>query len=493
MLCDPSDLGHCDLTMTVSDLCYLSARDILMRFAAKSLSPVDYLQTLVDRTDTVNPTINAYTETFFEDALIAAQAAKTRYAKGTARPLEGLPIAVKDAQRVAGQRTTQGSWALGHEVETQSDPMIERLMDAGAIIHARTTTPEFCLSSVCRSERWGETLNPFNLAYSPGGSSGGSAAALAAGTTPLATGTDIGGSIRIPASACGLAGYKPPHGRNPDGPPANFDRYNHCGFLGRTVSDCALGQNIVSGPHPRDHDSLRDRVVIPDRFDDRPLRIAFSMDLGYLPVDGDVRANTEAALDVFRAAGCQVKAVDLGWDARVDVAAMTWYLTMHFGRAPLWALDRYRNQMTDYAVATAEAAARLQPDEIARSWDVQHQMQQGFGAIMEDHGVFLCPTLSIGSVRADHDVLARDFKIEGRVVDPEYGWIFTHHFNMLHNCPVVSVPSGRDRNGIPTGLQIVGPTFDDLTVFRAAMLYERHAPHMFLPGSGVPEGFDDAG
>ncbi|MEO1106277.1 MAG: amidase family protein, partial [Pseudomonadota bacterium] len=168
-------------------------------------------------------------------------------------------------------------------------------------------------------------------------------------------------------------------------------RYNHCGFLGRTVSDCALGQNIVSGPHPRDHDSLRDRVVIPDRFDDRPLRIAFSMDLGYLPVDGDVRANTEAALDVFRAAGCQVKAVDLGWDARVDVAAMTWYLTMHFGRAPLWALDRYRNQMTDYAVATAEAAARLQPDEIARSWDVQHQMQQGFGAIMEDHDVFLCP------------------------------------------------------------------------------------------------------
>ncbi|WP_428512435.1 amidase [Roseovarius sp.] len=474
--------------MSDPDLCYLSASDVLARFKAGDLSPVAYLEALIARTEAVNPSLNAYTETFFEDALMAARKAEAAYAKGTARVLEGLPVAVKDAQRVAGQRTTQGSWSMGHEVETQSDPMIERLLEAGAIIPARTTTPEFCLSGVCRSERFGVTRNPFNRDFSPGGSSGGSAAALAAGMVPLATGTDIGGSIRIPASACGLVGYKPPHGRNPDGPPANFDRYNHCGLLSRSVADCALGQNIVSGPHPRDHDSLRDRVVLPLEGKGQPMKVAYSMDLGYVPIDGDVQDNTLAALDVFRQTGCEVTAVDLGWDARVDRAAMNWYLAMHFGRAPLWALEEYVDRMTDYAIATAEAAARLGPDDVARSWEVQHEMYQRLGAILDEVDVFICPTLSVGSVRADHDPVGPGFTVAGREVDPEYGWVLTHQFNMLHNCPVMSVPTGRDRHGVPTGMQIVGPTFEDGKVFEAAFFYENQAPEMFLPNAAMPEG-----
>lgn len=474
--------------MSDPDLCYLSASDVLARFKAGDLSPVAYLEALIARTEAVNPSLNAYTETFFEDALMAARTAEAAYANGTARVLEGLPVAVKDAQRVAGQRTTQGSWSMGHETETRSDPMIERLLEAGAIIPARTTTPEFCLSGVCRSERFGVTRNPFNLEYSPGGSSGGSAAALAAGMVPLATGTDIGGSIRIPASACGLVGYKPPHGRNPDGPPANFDRYNHCGFLSRSVADCALGQNIVSGPHPRDHDSLRERVVLPMGGTGRPLKIAFSMDLGYVPIDEDVQRNALAALDVFRGAGCEVLPVDVGWDTRVDEAAMRWYLAMHFGRAPLWALENYRERMTDYAIATAEAAAKLGPDDVAQSWEVQHEMYQRLGAILDEVDVFICPTLSVGSVRADHDPVGPGFTVAGREVDPEYGWVLTHQFNMLHNCPVMSVPTGRDRHGVPTGMQIVGPTFQDEKVFEAAFLYENQAPEMFLPNATMPEG-----
>ena len=145
-----------------------------------------------------------------------------------------MPLAVKDAQRLKGKRTTQGSLIFKDWVDDHSDPMIERLQKAGAVILARTTTPEFCLSGITASRIWGVTRNPWNTEWGPGGSSGGSGAALAAGLTTLATGTDIGGSIRIPAAACGVVGFKPPHGRNPDGPPANFDRFNHCGPMTRT-------------------------------------------------------------------------------------------------------------------------------------------------------------------------------------------------------------------------------------------------------------------
>lgn len=475
------------------DICYLSATEVLRRFRQRSLSPVDYLDRLIARADEVNPILNAYTETYYDEAREAAKRAEAAYAGGSEpRPLEGLPVAVKDIQRVAGKRTTQGSLVLKDHVDDHSDPMIQRLQDAGAIIHARTTTPEFCLSGICNSRLWGNTVNPFNTAFGPGGSSGGSAAALAAGMTPLATGTDIGGSIRIPASCCGLVGYKPPHGRNPDGPPSNFDRYNHCGFLSRDVADTALGQNIVSGPHPHDHDSLRDRVVIPDSFEPRPLRVAWSMDLGYEVIGEDVRANTMAALKALEDAGCTVEQVDLGWGREVDDASMKWYTAMHFGRAPLWAAQEHRELLTDYAAAMADAAARLQPDDVARSWEVQHQMYQSLGPLFDRFDIFICPTLSIGAVPADHDPLRTDFTIDGQIVDAEYGWVLTHQFNMLHNCPVMSVPSGRDRYGVPTGLQLVGPTFDDLAVFRAAMFYETVMADQFLPNAALP-GFTARG
>lgn len=471
----------------MSELCYLPVMDVIERFRARSLSPVEYLDALIARTEAVNPHINAYTETYFDAAREQAKAAEARYGDGTARPLEGIPVAIKDVHNWAGKRTTQGSWALGHEPDSTTDPIIERLEAAGAILHARTTTPEFCLMGVCWSDRYGVTRNPHNTDFAPGGSSGGSAAAVAAGMVPLATGTDIGGSIRIPASACGLVGLKPPHGRNPDGPPFNFDRYNHCGILSRTVAETALVQNLISGAHPRDHDSLRERVVIPESFSPRKLRIAWSMDLGYVPIDDDVRANTRAALEVFRAAGCTVEEVQIGWDRSVNDAATAWYAAMHFGRAPLWLRDAYGDRMTTYALGAAEDAEALTVDEIARSWEVQHRMYQTVGHILTEYDILVCPTLSVGCAPASHDPTRHEFTVAGKPIEDDYDWVLTHQFNMLHYCPVMSVPSGRDRHGVPTGLQIVGRTFDDAGVFEAAMMYEAAAPANFMPASGLPK------
>jgi amidase len=472
------------------ELCYLPATEALSLFRQRMLSPVELMQALIRRAEAVNPAINAFADTYYDEALAKARLAEEQYARRTASPrlLEGLPLAVKDAQRIAGKRTTFGSLIFKDNIDDRSDPMIERLQEAGAIIHARTTTPEFCLSGVCHTRMWGITRNPFNADYGPGGSSGGSAASLAAGTSTLATGTDIGGSIRIPAAACGVVGYKPPHGRNPDGPPANFDRYNHCGPLARTVADCALVQNVVCGPHPHDHDSLRERLQIPERHESiRGLRIACSIDLGYMNIDRDVLKNTLSALDVFRSLDCTIDEVDLGWTIECERAAAHWYNTMHYGRQTIWHARRHANLMCDYSLKFAkncEAATVL--DDVPRSWEQVHKMYETFGPLMEKYDIFICPTNGLPAVKADHDPWDQNFRINNVKVDPENGWILTYQFNMLHHCPVMTLPSGSAKNGVPTGIQIVGRTFDDLTVFRAAASYERAAPDLFISAKNHP-------
>lgn len=466
------------LSMTNDDLCYVSAEQALALFRKRKLSPSELLGALIGRIERLNGGVNCLADRYFDEALDQARKADALYARRGARlrPLEGIPLTVKDSQRVAGKRTTQGSLIFADHVDPQSDPMIERLQKAGAIVFARTTTPEFCLSGITHSRIWGITRNAWNRDYTPGGSSGGSGTALAAGFTTLATGTDIGGSIRIPASASGVVGFKPPHGRNPDGPPGNFDRFNHCGPMTRTVADAALMQNVTSGPHPLDHDSLRQRVklpVKPERI--KGMKIAWSIDLGYVEVDPEVRRNTLAAIDVFRDLGAIVTEVDLGWTADVDHDAMHWYNTMHFGRQTIWqeAAGKAR-LMTYYAIKFAEAARRNTAiDDVHKPWERTHRMYQTLGPVLAAHDVFICPTNNLAAVKADHDPWDTSFTVNGKPADPEFGWVMTHQFNMLHNCPVLALPSGFTRDGVPTGIQIVARPQDDARVFRAGLAYEK--------------------
>ena len=459
--------------MTDELICFNSAAQNLTLFRSKQLTPVDLVQAMVRRDASENPALNAFADRYFEEALQAAKLSEARWMRGEERPLEGIPVAVKDAQRVAGQRTTFGSPVFRENVASRSDPMIERLLLAGAIVHARTTTSEFCVSGVCRSAMWGTTLNPWNIAYGPGGSSGGSGAALAAGLTTLATGTDMGGSIRVPASACGIVGYKPPHGRNPDGTPWNLDRINHCGPMARTVEDIGLMQNIVSGRHPADHDSLREVVHLPRLPKNiRGFRIAFSIDLGYRQVDPEVRKNTLQTLDVFRELGCEVTEARLDWSEDIDAAFGQWFYHLNVGRR-LLLYARMRPELLSPDILRVAAAIQDQsdPEGITKFIDVANRMYATFGPILESHDVFICPTMTIPAVAADHRMFAEDFEIDGKRVDAEFGYSTTHQFNMLPNCPVLSVPSGFASSGVPTGIQIVGRTFDDLSVYRAGMAY----------------------
>ncbi|MGH6820463.1 MAG: amidase, partial [Methylocella sp.] len=384
--------------MTGDDLCYISAAEALRLFRSRKLSPRELMAAIVARAGMINPIINCFADNYFEEALAQAAEAEQRYTKrsGAPAPLDGIPLAVKDAQRVAGKRTTHGSLIFKDARDDRSDPMIERLQKAGAIVFARTTTPEFCLSGATHSRMWGITRNPWNRDYGPGGSSGGSGAALAAGLATLATGTDIGGSIRIPASACGGVGFQPPQGRNPDGPPGNFDRYNHCGPMTRTIADAALMQNITSGPHPLDHDSIRDRVRLPLKGASiKGMKIAYSIDFGYVEVDPEVRRNTLQTLDVFRRLGAKVEEVETHFADTHDMIRMMW--PAHYAGSWSQYLPEWRDKMDPGFMACIEDGLRVSlPDYIdMRGRKMAHW--DSVRPLFEKHDLLLTPSVSVAA------------------------------------------------------------------------------------------------
>ena len=352
------------------ELCYLSATAAIESFKAKRLSPVELMDAVIARAEAVNPAINVFTYKFFDRARDAAVKAEARYMKGTARALEGIPLAIKDETPLKGERTTSASLLMRDNIDTQTAISAQRIKHAGAIIHGRSTAPEFSAAAITHSKLWGVSRNPWNPAYTPGGSSGGAAAQLAAGTTTLANGSDIGGSIRIPASCCGVVGFKPPYGRVPQRPPFNLDTYCHEGPLARTVADCALFQNVLAGPHDQDIASLKPKLKIPTTLKDiKGWKIAYSIDLDYVEVDSEVRANTLKTLAQFRELGATVEEVELGWSSQCLAAALS-----HLGH--LWGsnmseqLSRNRFEMTNYVRAFAQYSRTTRASDFWQSMQV---------------------------------------------------------------------------------------------------------------------------
>ena len=429
------------------DLCYMSALDALAAFKARTLSPVELMKAVIARCEAVNPALNLVTYSYFERALEQAKAAEARYGKtdGRLRTLEGLPFASKDYHDIKGEITTIGSKIMEHNRPDHTYPVTERLMRAGAILHIRTTTPEFGYAGTSHSPLWGVSRNPWNTDYTPGGSSGGSGGAVAAGMTTIADGGDGGGSIRIPASVNGIFGFKPPYGRNPNDTTAPHAFLVQIGVLSRTVAESALLQNIVSGPHKADINSLRTRVRLPLTYEGiKGWRIAYSPDLGYVEVDEEVQENTRKAVDVFRNLGCEVDEVDLGWTSGV----LNQYLRLFevfFASGLQDFLPEWRFEMDPKVVDLVEKGKRVSAVEFERVSRTRGWMYQKLAPILERYDVMICPTLAVPAVKADHTNMDPGFTINGKPVEPHSG--LAAHLPVQHDEPV---PGGKRADRIRT-------------------------------------------
>ncbi|MFT5350610.1 MAG: Asp-tRNA(Asn)/Glu-tRNA(Gln) amidotransferase A subunit family amidase [Planctomycetota bacterium] len=450
------------------ELCYLSATEAITLFKTKSLSPLELLDAQIARAEIVEPKINAFSYERFEIARALAKQAELAYLKSPDKlgPLTGISVALKDETNMRGENTTQGSLLFKDNIDESDHPLVTRLIDAGAVIHARSNVPEFSSAVFTRNRLHGITRNPWNLDYSPGGSSGGAGASLAAGTSTLASGSDIAGSIRVPASLCGLVGLKPSYGRVPEGEAYYaLDSYNHNGPMARTVEDCALMFQVINGPHPHDIASLRPKLEVPSRFDKiKDMRIACSFDLGFFNVAPVVRNNMNTACQALRDLGATVEEVDIPWKVTVGNAAKA-HLGFRTGRDIAKRFSQGKEKMDDYSIEWAEMGLATSTEEYLQSISAAGEMYKDLGDILDDFEALICPSIATSGWPAEGKPQA--FKL---ILDECMTW----PFNMLGRCPVLSVPSGKAENGVPTGIQIVGRTYDDLTVLQIGANLQTH-------------------
>jgi amidase/aspartyl-tRNA(Asn)/glutamyl-tRNA(Gln) amidotransferase subunit A len=464
----------------MTELHHLPATEALRAFRARELSPVELLDAVIARAEAVEPTVNALCHPAFDAARAQAREAEARYAgRGPApRPLEGIPVAVKEEEAIAGQPWTQGSLLFEELVAEHTSAFAQRILDAGAIVHARTTAPEFSCAGFTHSRLHGVTRNPWNPEYGVGGSSGGSGAALAAGTTTLASGSDIGGSIRIPASFNGVVGFKPPYGRVPVDPPFNLDTYCHCGPLARTVADCALFENVVAGPDPSDITTLRPRYVLPERFEGIDgLRIAVSADLGDWAVDPEVRRNTLAVADALRSAGAEVEEVDLHVPFADVQRATAIHFQVAFGEWIGAQCAEHPDRTTAYAADFPRWAARwADGGTFLDGLELEARLYAPVGRLLERFDALVCPTVGTRGLIAGEDYVGRGVEVDGRQLDDYFSSMLTPVFNIMSRLPVLAVPSGLADNGVPTGVQIAARSYDDVTAFRVGAALEAARP-----------------
>jgi aspartyl-tRNA(Asn)/glutamyl-tRNA(Gln) amidotransferase subunit A len=304
---------------------------------------------------------------------------------------------------------------------------------------------------------------------------------LAAGSATLATGSDIGGSIRIPAAFCGVVGFKPPYGRVPEMEIFNLDHYCHEGPLARTVADCALLENVIAGPHPSDVASIRPKLEIPGSLEPiSGMRLALSVDLGCYDVDDEVAANTRAAADRLADAGATIAEVSLPWQLATINRAARIHFGMIFGPSVREIFEKHEAELTTYARRFVAESAQIVKDDFVVGLGLEAGIYAPLGDLLDDFDALICPTFAIPALPAEYDT-DQPVEVNGRQTKDWLDTLMTLPFNIASRCPVLSVPSGRSREGVPTGLSIVGKTYDDITVFRIAAAHESRLPWLDVP------------
>jgi amidase/aspartyl-tRNA(Asn)/glutamyl-tRNA(Gln) amidotransferase subunit A len=456
-----------------------SAVEMVARVRSGDLRPSALVKSALARTREIEG-LNAFVLVDHAGARAAAADSDARAAAGHAGPLEGVPVAIKDFTPTRGHLTTRGSWSTGDHVPDEDPVIVQRLKAAGAVIIGKTTTPEFAYSSYTHSPRWGITRNPHDPERTPGGSSGGSGCAVATGCVPLAEGTDMGGSVRIPAALSGVVGLKPSLGRIPmDILPTVFDNISHFGPLASCVDDAALFLSVTQGPDDADIQSQPNpgRIDVPVEPSVEGLRFALSTDLGYYAVDTQVAARVEAAAEALERRGARIERVDPPWSRRInDTWLEIWGVTL----AAAWGdrLAEYRDRMDPNVVALIEGASDTSAVAFKRIEHYRTQLWRELRAILAGHDALLTPTCA--NVAPGLDTADKDFEVDlpdGRFA----GLDMCCPFNLVPQCPAISVPVG-PAHGLPVGLQIVGRRFADEQVLRIAKAVELDHPPAALDG-----------
>jgi amidase len=455
-----------------SDICQLTAVELARLIRVKALSARDAVAAHLARIEQLNPGLNAIVTLAADQALARAAAADEDQAHGRVHgPLHGLPIAHKDLQPTKGMRTTFGSPIYKSFIPAEDSLTVERFARAGTILIGKTNTPEFGAGSQTFNPVFGATLNPYDRTKTCGGSSGGAAVALAAGMLPIADGSDMGGSLRNPASFCGVVGLRPSPGRVPVWPtPAAWSTLSVDGPMARTVADVALILSAIAGPDPRSPISLDDPghvfAAALDR-DFKGTRIAWWTDLGGVPVDRRVRAVVNAQRAVFESLGCRIDDAEPDFTDFDAVFKTARALAFAIGVAPR--IAGRRGEVKDTILWEIDRGERLTAADIASAEMKRTEIYHRMRAFMQRCDFFVLPVSQVPPFGVDQPFVA---EIEGQTLETYIDWMKSCYYISIVGNPAISVPCGFTPEGLPVGLQIVGRHRDDWGLLQIAHAFE---------------------
>lgn len=475
------------------ELCFMPAAELAARIRRRDLSPVEVVEAVLDRIERRNGRTNSYVTVISKEARRRVREAERAVRTGEVLgPLHGVPVAIKDLfDYKAGVRNTYGSKPLKDHVPDKTAVYVERLEKAGAIILGKTNTPEFGHKGATDNFIFGPTSTPFAPGKNAGGSSGGSAAAVADGLCALAQGTDAGGSIRIPASCCGVYGFKASYGRVATTPrPDGFNShtpFTHTGPLSRTVEDAALMLGVIAGEHPRDPFSLpgTEDYVAACRRSIEGFRIAYSANFEVFPVEDEIGAIVREAATAFESAGAVVEETSIGIEHSQRELSEIWereqaikYAVTLEGmkRNGMDLLGDHREDLTPEYIEIAEMGREMSALEYKLDDVIRTSVFDAIQDVFDGYDLLVTPTLAIPAFdNAGNGNTVGPSEVNGETVDPLIGWALTHPINFTGH-PAASIPAGFTSDGLPVGLQIIGRRFADGDVLAASAAFERARP-----------------